>query len=475
MMVSVGLAQNFAAMRALSTEGIQKGHMALHARNIAIAAGAPSHSVNECVAFMLDTDRISLGAATEYLEAHQLRVQLEKLTTKSEKITHSPSMFLFEKSAISRSEKTSINVAFKSYGHPVNLLMTQDPPTPGSHVDILFGSKSHGWITKVLQMMDKVRLTMTKPSRTNYILSHKLKILSILMNILTRNLCSTNGNAIEDFLMECVNLPTSPLSSATLTSMGPISTSVQKWLKYPLFQKGIASSLDRVIERNSGNVAIVVGLPLLVSLWQVFEGHIRQSIGCRELAELLLMEQRAVLSSIINRKPIEDLTQFTKAHAKKLQVTLFLLCDAVQFDISLFVPSSFSYISSLGFNLELVQSTSRDLSPSRLRKTLSDIRKMLSAKATVTFLHMDNSFLIWLIARGYSVTSVMELFDIDNWPSSYERNRNLMLQFLSYIETLLVKTERPMYLDSSGIANANRLYQEYYEVGWIGDQCEKFI
>ena len=40
LIVAVGLAQNMAAMRALATEGIQRGHMALHARNIAIVAGA---------------------------------------------------------------------------------------------------------------------------------------------------------------------------------------------------------------------------------------------------------------------------------------------------------------------------------------------------------------------------------------------------------------------------------------------------
>lgn len=38
--VSVGLAQNLAALRALATEGIQRGHMGLHARQVAIAAGA---------------------------------------------------------------------------------------------------------------------------------------------------------------------------------------------------------------------------------------------------------------------------------------------------------------------------------------------------------------------------------------------------------------------------------------------------
>ena len=38
---AVGLAQNFAALRALSVTGIQRGHMGLHALNIAMAAGAP--------------------------------------------------------------------------------------------------------------------------------------------------------------------------------------------------------------------------------------------------------------------------------------------------------------------------------------------------------------------------------------------------------------------------------------------------
>ena len=44
--VSVGLAQNLAALRALSTEGIQRGHMGLHARQVAIAAGAEGSEVN---------------------------------------------------------------------------------------------------------------------------------------------------------------------------------------------------------------------------------------------------------------------------------------------------------------------------------------------------------------------------------------------------------------------------------------------
>jgi hydroxymethylglutaryl-CoA reductase len=45
--VSVGLAQNLAALRALATEGIQRGHMGLHARQVAIAAGAEGDLVEK--------------------------------------------------------------------------------------------------------------------------------------------------------------------------------------------------------------------------------------------------------------------------------------------------------------------------------------------------------------------------------------------------------------------------------------------
>eukprot|EP00126_Sphaerothecum_destruens_P011355 Sdes_comp20903_c0_seq4m18093 len=70
--VSVGLAQNFAALRALATEGIQRGHMALHARNIAIAAGAPSHAVTETAAFMITCGNIHFETALKYLKTHNL-------------------------------------------------------------------------------------------------------------------------------------------------------------------------------------------------------------------------------------------------------------------------------------------------------------------------------------------------------------------------------------------------------------------
>ncbi len=67
-MASVGLAQNFAALRALATEGIQAGHMKLHARNIAMAVGATPEEVDRIVEKMIRERKISLDRAKEILE-----------------------------------------------------------------------------------------------------------------------------------------------------------------------------------------------------------------------------------------------------------------------------------------------------------------------------------------------------------------------------------------------------------------------
>jgi hydroxymethylglutaryl-CoA reductase len=65
--VSVGLAQNLAALRALATEGIQRGHMSLHARQIAVAAGAPSDQVDALADQMVKEKQISFQRAEEIL------------------------------------------------------------------------------------------------------------------------------------------------------------------------------------------------------------------------------------------------------------------------------------------------------------------------------------------------------------------------------------------------------------------------
>ena len=64
---AVGLAQNFAALRALATDGIQKGHMKLHARNLATVAGATADQLDAVVAKMVTDKKISVDYAKEIL------------------------------------------------------------------------------------------------------------------------------------------------------------------------------------------------------------------------------------------------------------------------------------------------------------------------------------------------------------------------------------------------------------------------
>ena len=66
---SVGLAQNLAALRALATEGIQRGHMTLHARQVAIAAGATGSLIETVAAQMVLDGTIRIDRAEEILRS----------------------------------------------------------------------------------------------------------------------------------------------------------------------------------------------------------------------------------------------------------------------------------------------------------------------------------------------------------------------------------------------------------------------
>jgi hydroxymethylglutaryl-CoA reductase len=67
-MAAVGLAQNLGALRALATEGIQRGHMALHARQVAMAAGASGDQVAAVAARLVSEGKVRLDRAQEILQ-----------------------------------------------------------------------------------------------------------------------------------------------------------------------------------------------------------------------------------------------------------------------------------------------------------------------------------------------------------------------------------------------------------------------
>jgi hydroxymethylglutaryl-CoA reductase len=66
--VSVGLAQNLAALRALATEGIQRGHMTLHARQVAVAAGASGEQIEKLAERLVEEKTVRIDRAEQLLK-----------------------------------------------------------------------------------------------------------------------------------------------------------------------------------------------------------------------------------------------------------------------------------------------------------------------------------------------------------------------------------------------------------------------
>ena len=70
-LAAVGLAQNLGALRALAHEGIQRGHMSLHARNIAVAAGATDELMDLVAEKMVEERKIRMDRAKELIEQYK--------------------------------------------------------------------------------------------------------------------------------------------------------------------------------------------------------------------------------------------------------------------------------------------------------------------------------------------------------------------------------------------------------------------
>ncbi|KAH9265684.1 hypothetical protein BASA84_001492 [Batrachochytrium salamandrivorans] len=422
-MVSVGLAQNFAALRALCTEGIQRGHMSLHARNISIAVGAPPHAIQECASFMVKCGRITSLTAKEYLAAHHLQNQIERINKSSRAMAleedpngtlgsspHSLSMFCFEEAHSNSYSEIPVNIDMTSIN-----FSTSDPL-----VAALFGSKTFEWINSVPGLLGKIKLDSVDGSirRSNMMLSKKLKLISVFLNILTRRLLALDPKTMTEFLAE-----TSKLAKNSQTEKAPehlcnlqmihvgtccrwgiqASANVvdgsalhsadtsgqQHYPNFGIFQRDAYHAVDFV--RHRSNVkTLLVGVPLFVALWQVFNYRVAQwhdYYGTKEH-----------ISKLLN------------LHAERFQATLILLCDSISLDIPLSTQPQRHALASLGRRLEREQAIAHDLSPERIIRDLSIVRVQGLSYFGDLRNGLVNVFLIWLqIVREWSLDRILSI------------------------------------------------------------------
>ena len=180
----VGLAQNFAAIKALAVEGIQKGHMNLHAKNIAISAGVPPHLINEVVEFMIQKDRINVEAAKLYMNEHNIRESSIKLEGKEIK-EKQLSTFYIEINHPILTESIKLNLVFDTPEgvEPINLHMMRDEEGSALQKE-LFLNHSYDWILKIVLLLDLLQTAPGMPEidKSKFIsLRYRLKLIMILI------------------------------------------------------------------------------------------------------------------------------------------------------------------------------------------------------------------------------------------------------------------------------------------------------
>lgn len=91
-MAAVGLAQNFSALRALVTEGIQQGHMTLHARSVAMSAGATPEIFDTVVDRLIASGEIKIWKAEEIIEEVRSQVRVPEKSSRSGQVIESEDM-----------------------------------------------------------------------------------------------------------------------------------------------------------------------------------------------------------------------------------------------------------------------------------------------------------------------------------------------------------------------------------------------
>jgi len=433
--------------------------MSLHARNIAIAAGAPSHTIAEVTDYMVACNRINLNAAKKYLLAHELHSTLRKhLEGTDSQSSKPPSMFYFEEyvpEGEDKNNRVTLNIAFQTLtDQPTNI----EYPT-GSNDDpisqLLFGNKDYTWISSMADILDKFHFNTASSGRANYVLAKKLKFLSMIINIITTRLMTyypkqttrfierifrhskrpksspsssktkTQQPSIEKYLLSVQAYANQQLQNQNIHLPGPISahsvpsSSGLSW-SVPdtgIFRKNVLDIADDIKNLRDPTL-IQVGFPLLLALWQVFELRVVQWVGHSSLSSSLLEEQRKVISAIVSSpippyKPSEVhplvvingktqdppyinlFNRFIPVYSKRFQVTMILLCNAISVDPTLINSRRIKFLLTLGSYLEWELAKDHDLG--RLGRDL-----MLIQNQNKKLSHdgnigngITNSFIIW--------------------------------------------------------------------------------
>eukprot|EP00158_Paraphelidium_tribonemae_P005672 Partr_v1_DN27457_c2_g1_i1_m71961 putative hydroxymethylglutaryl-CoA reductase, degradative family protein len=349
--VSAGLAQNFAAMRALVSTGIQAGHMSLHARNIAIAAGTPTLYISEVADYLVKSGHINLEAAHEYLCARDILMKIgRKPATKGQEVI--PSILMFEDE--DQVNPMRLNIAFSHLGDKP-LFIRLNRTVMDDTTRLIFGHKTYEWLMTTLGLLSTISPFRDHQSGSTAViqLQKKLRAMAVLSHVVLRQLL--------------LHLPdeTDALISSILKMQKRNSISHATNL-LPLLKRFESSILgNNTVDTEKCN-AFVAGACLFVSLWQTFEFHVLQWVPLKSLQHALLLQHIQIIQDVKKSFLDSELSHVRSfiGYSRRYQVEIFLLISAIACDEKLLTPAFLEWLQSAGQYLDIIVAVAHDLARS---------------------------------------------------------------------------------------------------------------
>ena len=323
-MVSVGLAQNFAALRALVSEGIQRGHINLHAKNIAYRAGTPDHLIGDVVNFMKNSGSINEETAKRYLESIQLYSKIRK-SGKNEAENNMNKLNKLSNFFI------DINFGFLKYPIKMNILinskispeinfglLTTGVNNGDKRIHIIkndfFGQKQKSiWLFEFMSLVHSLDLFKNNLEEI-YQIKYKVKLCVILFFQITNNLLkkAANEEIISNFITEMLK---------------------EKYIN------GNFESLFNLIPNsdNDQNISLEFGMTVILELYEIYLFYIDNYLTNKKL--IMNMIKKEVVKSLNNFiklkeykknkkiKTLEDFEKYFELRLTRLNAIVLLLID----------------------------------------------------------------------------------------------------------------------------------------------------
>ena len=355
-MVSVGLAQNFAALRALVSEGIQKGHMGLHARNLAISAGVPDHLIPDVVNFMKNNNTINIAGAKNFMESLEIYTELRNknnLAKENEVEIKQLSSFYVELDYSFLKEPIVMNFLVKCNMYPPihfslrSKKMNNDDVRINEIFKILFGEDKHeDWLHEFLKFVNHFEWDAAiLPELFNF--KYKLKMMIILLYSISYNLLKYNFEETKLFLERILSknynydkiLASIPNSSISINFGLCVILELYEILKFYVenhikTNKIIADNIITVIDNslrayiNMFEIGIKIKTGQLELTDKVFESFLECRFK-RLNATVLILISLAFSDEVIN----EEILNYYLAFGRYCELKLTLLRDYKRYKV----------------------------------------------------------------------------------------------------------------------------------------------